>query len=160
MPTITDGRATAPMNTDQRALRSRPPMPTTPLRIPRRHAPAWLPILQVLSVPFMTHRQQDFREMRPAPLSRHPHGSARSDCTVPVNSLPRPCGCAVDRGTRFPGITPVSVPVLSPAWALRLVLPPAGQAHDCDGDAVGPLRRLRQSAAARRSERVRWWRLG
>jgi hypothetical protein len=160
MPTITDGRATAPMSTDQRELRSMPPMPTTPLRISRRHAPSLLPILQALSVPFMKHRQQDLREMRPDPLSGNPSGSGRSDCTVPVHSLPRQCGCAVDRGTRFPGITPVSMPVLSPAWEVLLVLPAAGQAHDCDGDAVGPLSRAMQSAAARLSESVRLLRLG
>jgi len=60
----------------------------------------------------------------------------------------------------FQGITHVSVPVLSPSWELLLVLTAAGQAHDVDGDAVGPLSRARPSAAARRSERVRWLRLG
>jgi len=72
----------------------------------------------------------------------------------------RPCGFVGDRGTMCQGITHVSVPVLSPSWELRLVLTAVGHAHDCDGDAVGPLRRARQSAAARLSERVRVLRLG
>jgi DNA-binding IclR family transcriptional regulator len=59
------------------------------------------------------------------------------------------CGFAADRGTVFQGITHVSVPVLSPAWELFLVL-----------TAVGPLSRAMPSAAARLSERVRWLRLG
>ena len=58
----------------------------------------------------------------------------------------------------FQGITQVSVPVLSPAW--ELVLTAAGHAHDFDGDAVGPLSRAMQSAAARLSESVRLLRLG
>lgn len=58
----------------------------------------------------------------------------------------------------FQGITHVSVPVLSPSWELLLVLTAAGQAHD--GDAVRPLSRAMQSAAARLSESVRWLRLG
>jgi DNA-binding IclR family transcriptional regulator len=72
----------------------------------------------------------------------------------------RQCGFAVDRGTMFQGITQVSVPVLSPSWELLLVLTAAGHAHDCDGDAVGPLSRAMQSAAARLSESVRLLRLG
>lgn len=72
----------------------------------------------------------------------------------------RQCGFAVDRGTMFQGITQVSVPVLSPSWELLLVLTAAGHAHDCDGDAVGPLSRAMQSAAARLSENVRLLRLG
>jgi DNA-binding IclR family transcriptional regulator len=58
------------------------------------------------------------------------------------------------------GITHVSVPVLSPAWQQLLVLTAAGQAHDFDGNAVGPLSRAMQSAAARLSESMRWLRLG
>src|SRR5262245_51752095 len=72
----------------------------------------------------------------------------------------RHCGFAVDRGTMFQGITQVSVPVLSPSWELLLVLTAAGHAHDFDGDAVGPLSRAMQSAAARLSESVRLLRLG
>jgi len=72
----------------------------------------------------------------------------------------RPCGFAVDRGTMLQGITHVSVPVLSPSWERLLVLTAAGHAHDFDGDAVGPLSRAMQSAAARLSESVRWLRLG
>jgi DNA-binding IclR family transcriptional regulator len=72
----------------------------------------------------------------------------------------RQCGFAVDRGTMFQGITQVSVPVLSPSWELLLVLTAAGHAHDFDGDAVGPLGRAMQSAAARLSESVRLLRLG
>jgi DNA-binding IclR family transcriptional regulator len=72
----------------------------------------------------------------------------------------RQCGFAVDWGTMFQGITQVSVPVLSPSWELLLVLTAAGHAHDFDGDAVGPLSRAMQSAAARLSESVRWLRLG
>ena len=72
----------------------------------------------------------------------------------------RQCGFAVDRGTMFQGITQVSVPVLSPSWELLLVLTAAGQAHDVDGDAVGPLSRAMPSAAARLSESVPLLRLG
>jgi DNA-binding IclR family transcriptional regulator len=72
----------------------------------------------------------------------------------------RQCGFAVDRGTMFQGITQVSVPVLSPSWELLLVLTAAGHAHDFAGDAVGPLSRAMQSAAARLSESVRLLRLG
>ena len=60
----------------------------------------------------------------------------------------------------FQGITLVSVPVLSPSWELLLVLTAAGHSHDLDGDAVGPLSRAMQSAAARLSESVRLLRLG
>jgi DNA-binding IclR family transcriptional regulator len=55
----------------------------------------------------------------------------------------RQCGFAVNRGTMFQGITPVSVPVLSPSWELLL-----------DLTAVGPLSRAMRSAAARLSKRV------
>lgn len=72
----------------------------------------------------------------------------------------RQSGFAVDCGTMFQGITQVSVPVLSPSWELLLVLTAAGHAHDFDGDAVGPLSRAMQSAAARLSESVRLLRLG
>lgn len=72
----------------------------------------------------------------------------------------RQSGFAVDRGTMFQGITQVSVPILSPSWELLLVLTAAGHSHDLDGDAVGPLSRAMQSAAARLSESVRLLRLG
>jgi DNA-binding IclR family transcriptional regulator len=72
----------------------------------------------------------------------------------------RQCGFAVDQGTMFQGITQVSVPVLSPSWELLLVLTAAGHAHDFAGDAVGPLSRAMQSAAARLSESARLLRLG
>ena len=72
----------------------------------------------------------------------------------------RQCGFAVDWGTMFQGITQVSVPVLAPSWELLLVLTAAGHAHDFDGDAVGPLSRAMQSAAARLSESVRLLRIG
>jgi DNA-binding IclR family transcriptional regulator len=71
----------------------------------------------------------------------------------------RQSGFAVDCGTMFQGITQVSVPVLSPSWALLLVLTAAGHAHDIDSDAVGLLSRAMQSAAARLSESVRLLRL-
>ena len=71
----------------------------------------------------------------------------------------RQSGFAVDCGTMFQGITQVSVPVLSPAWELLLVLTAAGHAHDIDSDAVGLLSRAMQSAAARLSESVRLLRL-
>jgi DNA-binding IclR family transcriptional regulator len=72
----------------------------------------------------------------------------------------RTAGLAVDRGTMFQGITQVSVPVLSPAWELLLIITAAGHSHDLDADAVGPLSRAMQSAAARLSESVRLLRLG
>ena len=72
----------------------------------------------------------------------------------------RQCGFAVDRGTMFQGITQVSVPVLSPSWELLLVLTAAGHVRDFSSDAVGPLSRAMQSAAARLSERVRLLHLG
>lgn len=72
----------------------------------------------------------------------------------------RRSGFAVDRGSMFRGITLVSVPVLSPSWELLLVLTAAGHSHDLDSDAVGPLSRAMQSAAARLSESVRLLRLG
>ena len=72
----------------------------------------------------------------------------------------RQYGFAVDQGTMFQGITQVSVPVLSPSWELLLVLTAAGHAHDVTGDAVGPLSRAMQSAAARLSESVHLLRLG
>jgi DNA-binding IclR family transcriptional regulator len=72
----------------------------------------------------------------------------------------RQTGIAVDRGMMFQGITLVSVPVLSPAWELLLILTAAGHAHDLDGEVAGPLGRAMQSAAARLSESVRLLRLG
>src|SRR3989449_780930 len=72
----------------------------------------------------------------------------------------RQCGFAVDRGTMFRGITLVSVPVLSASWELLLVITAAGHAHDLDTDALEPLSRALQSAAARLSESVRLLRLG
>ena len=72
----------------------------------------------------------------------------------------RQCGFAVDQGTMFRGITQVSVPVLSPSWELLLILTAAGHAHDVAGDAVGPLSRAMQLAAARLSESVHLLRLG
>jgi DNA-binding IclR family transcriptional regulator len=72
----------------------------------------------------------------------------------------RQVGFAVDRGSMFRGITLVSVPILSPSWDLLLVLTAAGHSHDLDGDAIGPLSRAMQSAAARLSESVRLLRLG
>ena len=72
----------------------------------------------------------------------------------------RECGFAVDRGTMFQGITQVSVPVLSPSWELLLILTAAGHSHDLGDDALGPLSRAMQSAAARLSESVRLLRLG
>ena len=72
----------------------------------------------------------------------------------------RQSGFAVDRGSMFRGITLVSVPVLSASWELLLVITAAGHAHDLDTDALGPLSRAMQSAAARLSESVRLLRLG
>src|SRR3954451_6892639 len=72
----------------------------------------------------------------------------------------RQSGFAADRGSMFRGITLVSVPVLSPSWELLLVLTAAGHSHELDGDALGPLSRAMQSAAARLSESVRLLRLG
>ena len=72
----------------------------------------------------------------------------------------RQSGFAADRGSMFRGITLVSVPVLSPTWELLLVLTAAGHSHELEGDAVGPLSRAMQSAAARLSESVRLLRLG
>jgi DNA-binding IclR family transcriptional regulator len=72
----------------------------------------------------------------------------------------RKAGFAVDRGTMFQGITQVSVPVLSPSWGLLLTITAAGHSHDLDGDAVRPISRAMQSAAARLSESVRLLRLG
>jgi DNA-binding IclR family transcriptional regulator len=69
-------------------------------------------------------------------------------------------GFAVDHGCMFQGITLVSVPVLSPAWELLLILTAAGHSHDLNGDAVGPLSRAMQSAARRLSESVPLLRLG
>ena len=82
-----------------------------------------------------------------------------ADCLARVKEA-RQSGFAVDCGTMFQGITQVSVPVLSPSWELLLVLTAAGHAHDIDSDAVGPLSRAMQSAAARLSESVRLLRLG
>jgi DNA-binding IclR family transcriptional regulator len=72
----------------------------------------------------------------------------------------RQSGFAADRGSMFRGITLVSVPVLSPSWELLLVLTAAGHSHELDDDAVGPLSRAMQSAAARLSESVHLLRLG
>jgi DNA-binding IclR family transcriptional regulator len=68
-------------------------------------------------------------------------------------------GFAVDRGTMFQGITLVSVPVLSPAWEPLLILTAAGRSHDLEAEALEPLCRAMQSAAARLSESVRLLRL-
>ena len=68
-------------------------------------------------------------------------------------------GFAVDRGTMFQGITLISVPVLSPAWAPLLILTGAGRSHDLEAEALEPLCRAMQSAAARLSESVRLLRL-
>ncbi|HEY3909381.1 MAG TPA: IclR family transcriptional regulator [Stellaceae bacterium] len=69
-------------------------------------------------------------------------------------------GFAVDRGAMFQGITLVSVPVMSPSWELLLVITAAGHSHDLDADALAPLSRAMQSAAARLSESARLLRLG
>ena len=82
-----------------------------------------------------------------------------ADFLARVNEA-RTVGLAVDRGTMFQGITQVSVPVLSPSWELLLIITAAGHSHDLGGDAVGPLSRAMQSAAARLSESVRLLRLG
>lgn len=71
----------------------------------------------------------------------------------------RKAGFAIDRGAMFQGIRLLSVPVLSPSRQLLLILTAAGHAHDLDGDAVGPLSRAMQSAAAQLSESVRLLRL-
>jgi DNA-binding IclR family transcriptional regulator len=68
-------------------------------------------------------------------------------------------GFAVDRGTMFQGITLISVPVLSPAWEPLLILTGAGRSHDLEAEALDPLCRAMQSAAARLSESVRLLRL-
>jgi DNA-binding IclR family transcriptional regulator len=72
----------------------------------------------------------------------------------------RSSGFAIDRGTMFQGITQLSVPVLSPSWELVLIITAAGHSHDLEVDAIGPLSRAMQSAAARLSESVRLLRLG
>ena len=82
-----------------------------------------------------------------------------ADFMARVNEA-RQSGVAVDRGTMFQGITQVSVPVLSSSWELLLIITAAGHSHDLDGDAVGPLSRAMQSAAARLSESVRLLHLG
>jgi DNA-binding IclR family transcriptional regulator len=69
-------------------------------------------------------------------------------------------GFAVDRGAMFQGITLVSVPVLSPSWEPLLILTAAGHSHDLGSEALGPLCRAIQTAAARLSESVRLLRLG
>ncbi len=71
----------------------------------------------------------------------------------------RQAGFAVDRGAMFQGITLVSVPVLSSRWVPLLILTAAGHSHDLESDAVEPLCRAMQSAAARLSESVRLLRL-
>jgi DNA-binding IclR family transcriptional regulator len=68
-------------------------------------------------------------------------------------------GFAVDRGTMFQGITLISVPVLSPAWEPLLILTAAGRSHALEPEALEPLCRAMQSAAARLSESVRLLRL-
>ena len=68
-------------------------------------------------------------------------------------------GFAVDRGTMFQGITLISVPVLSLAWEPLLILTGAGRLHDLEAEALEPLCRAMQSAAARLSESVRLLRL-
>jgi DNA-binding IclR family transcriptional regulator len=72
----------------------------------------------------------------------------------------RSVGFAIDRDTMFRGITLLSVPVLSPSSTLLLVLTAAARSHDIGIDAVGPLSRAMQSAAARLSESVRLLSLG
>jgi IclR family transcriptional regulator, KDG regulon repressor len=72
----------------------------------------------------------------------------------------RKAGFAVDRGTMFQGITLLSVPVLSPSWELVLILTAAGHTHDLGDEALMPLSRAMQSAAARLSESARLLRLG
>jgi DNA-binding IclR family transcriptional regulator len=71
----------------------------------------------------------------------------------------RGVGFAVDRAS-IQGITQVSVPVLSPSWELLLVLTAAAHSHDLAADALAPLSRAMQSAAARLSESMRLLRLG
>lgn len=68
-------------------------------------------------------------------------------------------GFAVDRGAVFQGITLVSVPVLSSTWEPSLILTAAGHSHDQDAEALDPLCRAMQSAAARLSESMRLLRL-
>ena len=68
-------------------------------------------------------------------------------------------GFAVDRGTMFQGITLISVPVLSPTWEPLLILTGAGRSHDLEAEALEPLCRAMQSAAARLAESVRLLRL-
>jgi DNA-binding IclR family transcriptional regulator len=72
----------------------------------------------------------------------------------------RKAGFAVDHGAMFQGITLVSVPVLSPSWELLLILTAAGHSHDVDAEALAPLGRSMQSAAARLFESLRLLRLG
>jgi DNA-binding IclR family transcriptional regulator len=69
-------------------------------------------------------------------------------------------GFAVDRAAMFQGITLVSVPGLSPAWELLLILRAAGHSHDLDAEALEALSRAMKSAAARLSESSRLLRLG
>jgi DNA-binding IclR family transcriptional regulator len=71
----------------------------------------------------------------------------------------RQAGFAVDRGAMFQGIMLVSVPVLSSRWEPLLILTAAGHSHDLESDALEPLCRAMQSAAARLSESVRLLRL-
>jgi DNA-binding IclR family transcriptional regulator len=82
-----------------------------------------------------------------------------ADFMVRVNKA-RKAGFAVDRGAMFQGITLVSVPVLSPSWELLLILTAAGHSHDLDSEALAPVSRAMQSAAARLSESARLLRLG
>jgi DNA-binding IclR family transcriptional regulator len=78
---------------------------------------------------------------------------------VRVNEA-KEAGFAVDRGTMYRGVTLVSVPVLSPAWELLLILTAAGHPHDLDDDAVGALSRALQAVAGRLSDSLPLLRLG
>jgi DNA-binding IclR family transcriptional regulator len=69
-------------------------------------------------------------------------------------------GFAVDRGTMFRGVTLVSVPVLSPAWELLLILTAAGHSHELEDEAVAALSRALQTAAGRLSDSLPLLRLG
>jgi len=60
----------------------------------------------------------------------------------------------------YRGVTLVSVPVLSPAWELLLILTAAGHPHDLDDDAVRALSRALQAVAGRLSDSLPLLRLG
>lgn len=64
------------------------------------------------------------------------------------------------RGTMFQGVTPMSVPVLSPPCESMLILTGGGHSHGLDDDAVGALRRALQCTAGRRSDSLFLLRLG